>query len=193
MSDVLHFRTTEKCSDCSVSSTRKEVGKASVFLLGSTLCTRGRSGVVRLSQFFIEKLVHLFDERHEFVVILFGCDLSSQVSQVFSINIFRCRLHGAFPQPVAERPVFGFCRCGRALQIVVPTSHLGIQCRPKQLLSCIVHGCGPLSGRAHVKLHTGFRRLLYSVYRMPGMSSCTTKGPLTDEARWRARCYCLCR
>lgn len=139
----------------------------------------------------VQKSVHLFYQRHKVVVVLLACDLGSQLSQVFSINIFRVRFHGAFPQPVAERPVFGFCRCGRALQIVVPTSHLGIQCHPKQLLSRIVHGCGPLSGRAHVKLHTGFRRLLYSVCRMPEMSGCTTKVPLTDNHDSRTRCYCL--
>ena len=34
------------------------------------------SGAVRIEQFFLEKLVHLFDERYEFVVVLFGSDFS---------------------------------------------------------------------------------------------------------------------
>jgi hypothetical protein len=34
------------------------------------------SGVVRRQQFLIEKPVHLFNQRQESVVVLFGCDFS---------------------------------------------------------------------------------------------------------------------
>ncbi|GEM_PF-5668862 len=94
----------------------QERGRKSFTLLlfGSTLCICARNGVVRLRQFFIQKLVQFFDERHEFVVILFSGDFSGQLSQVFSFFNLGFRLHGAFPRPIAERPVFGFCRYVRA-------------------------------------------------------------------------------
>jgi hypothetical protein len=76
---------------------------------------------VRLPPFSIQKLAHLLDKRRKFIVVLFGCDFSGQLPQAFSVVILAFVLHGAFPRPVAERPVFGFSRSVRVLQNGVRT------------------------------------------------------------------------
>jgi hypothetical protein len=86
---------------------------------------------LHFAQASIQNLIQLVDKLHEFVPVLFSCDLRGQLSQSFSVFILSFRLHGAFPRPVAERPVFGFVRYVRALQNVVQTSQLQIQNRPK--------------------------------------------------------------
>jgi hypothetical protein len=110
-------------------------------------------------------------------VVLFSGDSCRQLTQPLSV-ILRFCLHGAFPRPVAERPVFGFCRYVRALRNGVRTLHLQIQNRETQPLWSRVHGCGPLSGgRACRKVPTGFRRSLYSIYCMPSVVGCSTRVP----------------
>jgi hypothetical protein len=71
-----------------------------------------------------QNLIQLLDKVHKFVRVLLSCDLGGQLSQSFFVFIFSFRLHGAFPRPIAERPVFGFVRYVRALRNVVQTSQL---------------------------------------------------------------------
>ena len=71
-----------------------------------------------------QNLIQLLDKLHKSVWVLLSCDLGSQFSQSFSVFILSFRLHGAFPRPIAERPVSGFVRYVRAMQSVVQTSHL---------------------------------------------------------------------
>ncbi len=103
---------------------------------------------MRFPRLSVEKLIHLFDKRREFVVVLFSGDFRGQLPQSFALLVLRFRLHLA-PSLASCRTasvrILVTCSCSAERSSAKRKDRL----RPTKMMKplwCKDRECDPLNG-----------------------------------------------